>query len=217
MSSGQDRPTGRQTAGAHSAGYQEDQQSAGAGQAQGRGAGAEGYPSETVDYGRGVAGQDYPSESGQYGRGERQGEGRRAGARAYPEQADYGRGGGERNYGLAAALLVLSGLITFFAGITALIKGSFYSNVANYPFYYSVRSRGITEIVIGAIVLLVGVCLLLGMRWARWVAVVIATLSVIWFFMFLPFYPFWSFIVIAINIIIIWDCAREHPRRREYA
>lgn len=219
MSSGQDRPTGRQTAGAHSAGYQEEnQQSAGAGQAQGRGAGTEGYPSETVDYGQGVAGQDYPSQSAQYGQGERQGEGRRAGARAYPEQEGYGRGeGGGQHYGLAAALLVLSGLITFFAGITALIKGAFYSNVANYPFYYSVRSRGITEMVIGAIVLLVGVCLLLGMEWARWVAVVIATLSAIWFFMFLPFYPFWSFIVIAINIIIIWDCAREHHRRREFA
>jgi hypothetical protein len=228
MSSGQDRPTGRQAAGAHSAGYQEEyQQQAGSAQAQGRGTGAEGYPSETVDYGRGVSGQDYPSESAQgeaqgeaqgQRRGERPGEGRRAGARAYPEQAGYGRGeSGEGRYGLAAALLILSGLITFFAGITALIKGAFYSNVANYPFYYSVRSRGITEIVIGAIVLLVGVCLLLGMEWARWVAVVIATLSTIWFFMFLPFYPFWSFIVIAINVVIIWDCAREHPRRREYA
>jgi hypothetical protein len=220
MSSGQDRPTGRQAAGAHSAGYQEEyQQQAGSAQTQGRGAGAEGYPSETVDYGRGVSGQDYPSESAQgERRGERPGEGRRTGARAYPEQADYGRGGpGEGHYGLAASLLILSGLITFFAGITALIRGAFYSNVANYPFYYSVRSRGITEIVIGAIVLLVGVCLLLGMEWARWVAVVIATLSTIWFFMFLPFYPFWSFIVIAINIVIIWDCAREHHRRREFA
>jgi hypothetical protein len=217
MSSGQDRPTGRPTAGAHSAGYQEETQQAGAGQAQGRGAGAEGYPSETVDYGQGVAGQDYPSESGQYEQG--RGEGRRAGARAYPERAGNGRGVAAepgRIYGLAGALLILSGLVSFFAGITALIRGAFYSNVANYPFYYSVRSRGITEIVIGAAVVLVGFCLLLGMEWARWVAVVVAAVSAIWNFMFLPFYPFWSIIVIAIDLIIIWDCARERPRRREY-
>lgn len=118
---------------------------------------------------------------------------------------------------LAATLMILAGLVNFFSGITGVIKGSFFTTVANYPFYFSVRGRGITELVIGAVVVLVGVCLLLGMEWARWVAVVIATLSAIWFFMFLPFYPFWSFIVIAINIIIIWDCAREHHRRREFA
>jgi hypothetical protein len=223
MSSGQDRPTGRQTAGAHSAGYQEEhQQSAGAGQTQGRGAGAEGYPSETVDYGQGVAGQDYPSESGQYEQGEGRGEGRRAGARAYPEAGSGRRGAGEvaeprRHFGVAATLLILSGLLTFFSGITGVIKGLFYGNVANYPFYFSVRGRGITEIIIGAAVVLVGFCLILGMQWARWVAVAIAAISAIANFMFLPYYPLWSIIVIALDIIIIWDCAREDPwRRRQY-
>jgi hypothetical protein len=209
MSSGEDRPTGRQTAstgtgeprtaGAHSAGYQE------------------GYPSETVDYGQGGTGQGYPSESASA-----TGQGRRAGARAYPERAGYGRGeaGAEtrRGPGLAAsgALLILSGLITFFAGITGVIKGAFYGHPANYPFVYSIRSWGITEIVIGAVVFMVGACLLLGMEWARWAAVVIATLSAIANFMFLPYYPFWTIIVIAIDIFIIWECARG-PRRREYA
>jgi hypothetical protein len=232
MSSGQDRPTGRQagtantgtgeprTPGAHSAGYQEEYQQSGeyAG-TQGRGATGEGYPSETVDYGPGSTGQGYPSERAEYGPGE----GRRAGARAYP--AGSGRGdvrgegehGGGRHLGLAAALLILSGLLTFFAGITGIIKGAFYSNVANYPFYFSVRGRGITELVIGAVVFMVGVCLLLGMHWARWVAVVIATLSAIANFIFLPYYPLWSIVVIAIDIFIIWECAREDPRHRQYA
>jgi len=211
MSSGQDRPTGRQSgtansgtgeprpAGAHSAGYQE------------------GYPSETVDYGQGGTGQGYPSESAS-----RPSEGRRAGARAYPEPAGYGRGGvgaePERRPGLAvaAALLILSGLITFFAGITGVIRGAFYAHPANYPFYFSIRSWGITEIVIGAVVFMVGACLLLGMEWARWVAIVIATLSAIANFMFLPYYPFWAIVVIALDVFIIWECARD-PRRREYA
>jgi hypothetical protein len=199
MSSAQDRPTGRETGrtrtddptttGAHSAGYTDDQTGSGD---------------------SGTTGQ-YAPESAGYGR--------RAGAREYPEADEYGRGGTgpARHLGLAAALLMLSGLLTFFAGITGVIKGSFYVHVANYPFTYSIRSWGITELVIGAVVFAVGLCLLLGMQWARYIAIVIAGLSAILNFMFLPFYPLWAIVVIAIDVFIIWECAREDPRRRRAA
>jgi len=121
-----------------------------------------------------------------------------------------------RYYGLAAALLILTGLVTFFSGIVAVIKGGFYTTVANYPFYYSVRSRGITELIIGAVVFMVGACLLLGMAWARTAAIVIAVLSAIFNFMFLPFYPIWSIIVIALDVFIIWALTYDGSRRREY-
>jgi hypothetical protein len=182
---------------------------------QGGAATGQGYPSERVDYGRDT-GQAYPSESAEYGPAQ----GRRAGARPYGEE-EYGRPGSrevvEPRRRLAAALLILSGLVTFFSGITGIISGLFFAHVGNFPFYFSVRSRGILELVIGAVVFMVGVCLLLGMHWARRLAIAVAVISAIANFMFLPYYPFWSIVVIALDIFIIWACAYQEPRRREYA
>jgi hypothetical protein len=224
MRRGHDRGTGRQsgtassgtgdpgTTGATSAG---EYQQPGGNVQQGSTATGQGYPQERADYGRDT-GQGRPSESAEYGPAQ----GRRAGARPYGEE-EYGRAGSrevvEPRRRLAAALLILSGLVTFFSGITGIIHGLFFAHVGQFPFYFSVRSRGILEVIIGAGVFMVGVCLLLGMHWARHLAIVVAVISAIANFMFLPFYPFWSIIVIALDIFIIWACAYDTPRRREYA
>ncbi len=137
------------------------------------------------------------------------------------QQADYGRpedreAGRRRHYGMAATLMILSGLLTCFIGIVGLIKGIFFNSVATYPFYYSTRSRGVTLLVIGVAVLVVGLALLVHMHWARTVGIVVAVISAIANFMFLPFYPFWSVIILAIDVIIIWELAREDRPRREF-
>jgi len=122
-----------------------------------------------------------------------------------------------RHYGMAGTLMILSGMLTFFIGITALIRGVFFNSVATFPFYYSVRSRGVTLIVIGAVAFVVGIALLIRMHWARHVATVIAVLGAVANFIFLPFYPFWSVIVLALNVLIIWELERDRPRGREFA
>jgi hypothetical protein len=115
---------------------------------------------------------------------------------------------------LAATLMILTGLVNFFAGITGVIKGSFFTSVANYPFYFSVRGRGWVELALGAVLFAAGVCLLLGMGWARIVGIVLAVLSAIANFMFLPYYPIWSLIVIALDVFIIWALATRGHRRQ---
>ena len=124
---------------------------------------------------------------------------------------------GRRHYGMAATLMILSGLLTFFIGITGVIKGVFFSTVSTYPFYFSVRGRGVTLLIIGVAAFIVGVALLVRMHWARHVATVVAVISAIANFMFLPFYPFWSIVVLAIDIFIIWDLTHEDRSRRELA
>lgn len=199
-------------AGAHSAGYQEEQQ---------------GYPSESVDYGG--SGQGYPSESTQYGRGASgqgyapeptgRAEGRRAGARAYPEERGYDERGqagvpGRRPGG--AALTILTGLLMAFVGIVGIVRSTFFVNVANYPFYYTVRGRGITEIAVGAVLLAVGVCLLLGMHWAHNVAIGVLVIAAIVSFLTIPFYPFWSILLLALSVVAIWELG-HHRSSREWA
>jgi hypothetical protein len=105
---------------------------------------------------------------------------------------------------LAGTLLVLAGLWSFFVGITGVLTGGFYSNVPTYAFNYSIHSWGWTHVGIGIAVFAVGVCLLLGMAWARYVGVAFAVIDAIANFMFMPYYPIWSIIVIAIDLFIIW-------------
>lgn len=108
---------------------------------------------------------------------------------------------------LAAVLMILSGLWSFFVGLTGILKGSFFVSVTNYTFTYNIHNWGWTHLIIGAVVFAAGVCLLLGMMWARVVGIVLAVISGIANFLFLPYYPLWSIVVIAIDVFIIWALA----------
>ena len=197
MSSAQERPSG--TAGAGTTGSGE---SAGTG-ATGTGATGTGVPGQRGGAPRGAG----------YQEGYRDREG-------YRETADFGRADDRSmaamgGFVLASALMILSGLVTAFVGITGIVRGNFFGVVPNYTFYYSVFGRGLTDLVIGAVILAAGVCLLLGMLWARVVGVALAVISAVANFLFLPYYPLWSIVVIAIDIFIIW--ALTTGGRRQFA
>ncbi|HEY7011837.1 MAG TPA: hypothetical protein VH480_03715 [Streptosporangiaceae bacterium] len=108
---------------------------------------------------------------------------------------------------LAAVLMILSGLWSFFVGLTGVLKGSFFVSVTNYTFTYNIHNWGWTHLILGAVVFAAGVCLLLGMTWARVVGIVLAVISGIANFLFLPYYPLWAIVVIAIDVFIIWALA----------
>ena len=115
---------------------------------------------------------------------------------------------------LAATLMILSGLWGFFVGITGAISGGFYATVpATYTFSLSPYWWGIVQMCIGAVVFAAGVCLLLGMTWARVVGITLAVISALANFLFLPHYPIWSILVIAVDVIIIWALSTSHVRR----
>jgi hypothetical protein len=115
---------------------------------------------------------------------------------------------------LAAVLMILSGLWSFFVGITGVLSGGFYVAVHNYTFSYSIHAWGWTHLIIGAVIFAAGVCLLLGMMWARVVGVVLAVISGLANFLFLPYYPLWSIVVIALDAFIIWALITGVNRRR---
>jgi len=127
----------------------------------------------------------------------------------YEERSAWATGG----FLLASVLMIFSGLVTVFIGITGIIRGSFFLAVPNYTFYYSPYGRGLTDLIIGAVILAAGVCLLMGMTWARIVGVVLAVISGVANFLFLPYAPLWSIVVIAIDIFIIWALTGGYRRR----
>src|SRR5258708_33139350 len=108
---------------------------------------------------------------------------------------------------LAAVLMIFSGLVPFFYGIVGIIQGSFFTTLPTYIFTVGPSGRGITELVLGALIFAAGVCPLLGMMWARMVGVGLAVLTRLANFMFLPWYPGRPFIAIAPDVFIYWRLA----------
>jgi hypothetical protein len=105
----------------------------------------------------------------------------------------------------AGVLLIMLGAFHLIQGLVALFRDE----------VYVVRSSGLiinvdyttwgwVHLVLGAVAILAGVCLLAGQMWARIVAVIVAFLSAINTVSFMHADPVWSVLVIALDVIIIW-------------
>ena len=114
---------------------------------------------------------------------------------------------------LAATLMVLGGLLSFFTGLEAVRRGSFYLVTNNYLYNINISNWGWIHIGIGAAVFLAGLALFARQTWARWVGVFLALVSAVMNFLFIPHYPLWAILVIALDIVIIW--ALTAGQRRE--
>jgi hypothetical protein len=135
-------------------------------------------------------------------------------ARGYDDR--YSGGGGPTGAAsgftiMAAVLMVMSGLWSFFEGLAAVIRGQFFVTLPNYAFNVSVHGWGWTHLILGIVVFLAGMCLFMDMMWARVTGVILAMASAVLNFIWIPYYPVWSIVVIAIDLFIIW--ALMVPRR----
>ena len=108
---------------------------------------------------------------------------------------------------VAGVLMIISGSIGFLSGLAKVLRGGFFVYHANYVYHWTTSGWGWVELAIGAVVFFAGVCVLLGMTWARVVGVMIATLSAVASFLTIPYYPLWSIVVIALDVFIIWALA----------
>jgi hypothetical protein len=113
---------------------------------------------------------------------------------------------------VAAVFMMIGGLLDFFQGLAAVIRGQFFVTLPNYAFSISVSGWGWLHLVMGAVVFATGAALLTDHLWARIAGVVIASLSAVMNFVMLPYYPVWAFVIIALDIFVIW--ALLTPRNR---
>ena len=148
------------------------------------GTGRHANPSATSGYAPGTA-AGYPQEGA-----------------AYEEGTSSGVVGG--------TFLVIAGLLTFFAGLAAVVRVSYFHAVtAVYPYAWSIRGWGWAILILGAVMFAVGACALLGMAWAKPVGVFLAVLAVIGSFMWLVYSPFWGIILLALSVVAIWGLLRR--------
>jgi hypothetical protein len=105
---------------------------------------------------------------------------------------------------MAAAFMMVSGLLSFFEGLAMVIRGSFFVVLPNYAFSLSAVGWGWVHLAIGAVVFVAGAALFAGQTWARIVGVVVASIAIVANFVSLPYYPVWSVVVIALSAFVIW-------------
>jgi hypothetical protein len=125
------------------------------------------------------------------------------------------RGAAIAGTALAGTLMLLSGLWMVVVAIVALSHGHVFSPAAAYTFRYNIRGWGWTELALGVVIFAAGMCVFLGMAWARYVGAFIAVLSAIANFVFIPYQPVWSIIMIALDAFIIWALLSPRQYARE--
>jgi hypothetical protein len=82
-----------------------------------------------------------------------------------------------------------------------------------YTYKFDVTAWGWIHLVLGVVAVAVGTGLLRGVEGARWGGVFIAGLSMIANFMFLPYQPVWAFVMIAVDVFVIWALTTHRPTR----
>lgn len=104
----------------------------------------------------------------------------------------------------AGAMLTTLGVFQALQGLSAVAKDDLFVRTPNYVFDIDLTAWGWVHILIGAVAVLVGVCLLLGQYWALVAGVCVAVVSALANFAFLPYYPWWTLLIIAFDLAVIW-------------
>jgi hypothetical protein len=122
---------------------------------------------------------------------------------------------------LGAILMLIIGMIDFFQGLIAIIRGSYYQVTPNQIIVVDTRTWGWVMLFWGIIVGAAGWGLTLGASWARWFTIVVASLNIIVQLGFLGStnHTLWSLTGVALSAIVLyaltvrWEDASETIRR----
>ncbi|GAB3606920.1 hypothetical protein GCM10027413_23290 [Conyzicola nivalis] len=105
----------------------------------------------------------------------------------------------------AGVILIVGGIFNLIQGLAALLGPDAYFGVVNGELLvFNVEGWGWWNVLIGALTIPTGIALFGGATWARIVAVVLAVASAIVQMILVPVQPWWSFIVIGIDVLIIY-------------
>jgi len=108
--------------------------------------------------------------------------------------------------GFAGWLMVIVGVLDFFEGMIAVIRGQYFVLTANQIIVFDMRTWGWITLIWGIVILLAGLGLLSGSGWARWFAIVVASLNILGQLGFVggAQYPLWALTVLALTFVVLY-------------
>lgn len=104
----------------------------------------------------------------------------------------------------AGIIMIIAGAFQMFAGLVALLDDEFYVVGNEYVLQLDATQWGWIHMLIGIVLVASGVGVYSGNVLARTVGVFVAAASMLSVFMWLPWYPLWGFVVLFIDISVIW-------------
>jgi len=113
---------------------------------------------------------------------------------------------------MGGVFAVLAGLLTFFAGLAAVVRPHYYPVLSSYAYRWNAHAWGWVLLVLGVLLFAAGACAMLDMAWARAVGVGLAVLTAIAGFMFLVYTPVWGVTLVFLSVIAIWGLIRGSGR-----
>jgi len=112
---------------------------------------------------------------------------------------------------LAGAILVIAGIWQVFIGTAAIVHDRIYVETPRYLYAFDLTVWGWAELLTGVLSIAAGFAALRGQTWARVVGIALGAFSMVIQFMFIPHYPIWSFLVIALDAVVIYALAAYSP------
>src|SRR5690242_13060676 len=102
--------------------------------------------------------------------------------------------------------MVIVGMIDFFEGLIAIIRGSYYAVTPNQIIVVNLTTWGWIMLLWGIVLVIAGMGLLSGQTWARWFTIVVASIG---FILQLGFvgnaaYPLWALTVQALTLVVLY-------------
>jgi hypothetical protein len=108
--------------------------------------------------------------------------------------------------GFAGWLLVVIGVVDFFEGLIAIIRGQYYVLTPNQIIVFNMKGWGWITLIWGIVATIAGLSLLSGASWARWFAIVVGSLNVIGQLGFVGSsqYPLWALTAVGLSVVVIY-------------
>ena len=104
----------------------------------------------------------------------------------------------------AAVILLVNGVFSITEALVALIgPDTYYAVVDGSLLLFDVQGWGWWNLIVGILQLATALAILRGATWGRVVGVILAILSALIHMLLIPVQPWWSFIVIALDVLII--------------
>ena len=130
-------------------------------------------------------------------------------ARPVPDAARNAGGMGR----FAGMVLGLTGIWQAVAGLVALTEPTHLST-ARLPVHVSYATWGWVHVLLGALAIVAGFGVIAGNRLASVVAVVLAVVSAVVNLVFMKADPFSAFMIIALDVLVIWGVTAQAPTPR---